>query len=53
MDATATDLGDCFTDTPDLSPYEALPVPAELFDPAKADLKPPPAIDDPQVLRRQ
>ena len=35
-DAAATDLADCFADTPDYTPYRALPVDARLFDPAVA-----------------
>ena len=35
-DAAATDLADCFTDTPDYTPYQAAPVDARLFDPAVA-----------------
>ena len=35
-DATATDLADCFSDTPDYTPYQALPVDARLFDPVVA-----------------
>ncbi len=38
-DATATDLADCFTDTPDFTPYQALPVDDRIFDPIEA-LKP-------------
>ena len=34
-DATASDLADTFTDTPDFTPYAALPVDKRLFDPAK------------------
>ena len=57
FDATATELGDCFTATPDFTPYEALPVRKELFDPEKAkepdNPEPSPAMDDPEFLRRQ
>ena len=35
-DAAATDLADCFADTPDLTPYQAIPVDARLFDPVVA-----------------
>ncbi len=56
-DAAAQDLADCFTDEPDFRPYQALPVPAEIFDPAQAreprDPKPQPAMDDPAAVRRQ
>jgi hypothetical protein len=35
-DAGATDLADLFQATPDWSPYQALPIAQELFDPHKA-----------------
>jgi DNA-binding beta-propeller fold protein YncE len=35
-DATAAGLEHCFTSEPDLTPYKALPVPKELFDPGTA-----------------
>jgi len=35
-DAGASDLADFFTDTPDFTPYRALPVDARIFDPQKA-----------------
>jgi len=35
-DAGATDLADCFTATPNLEPYDALPVDPRMFDPQKA-----------------
>lgn len=35
-DACAADLGDFFTDTPDFTPYKAVPVDARVFDPQKA-----------------
>jgi DNA-binding beta-propeller fold protein YncE len=35
-DAAAADLSDCFTTTPDATPYTATPVDAAIFDPAKA-----------------
>jgi YVTN family beta-propeller protein len=35
-DASATDLADFFTDRPDFTPYKALPVDPELFNPEKA-----------------
>ncbi len=54
FDATASDLSDCFTGTPDFSPYKALPIDANLFDPAKAreplDPAPSPRMDDPRVV---
>lgn len=57
FDAAAADLSDCFTDTPDFTPYQALPVNLQIFDPAKArepmDPKPGPRMDDPAVLQEQ
>jgi len=35
-DAGANDLGDLFTDQPDFTPYNALPVDTRIFDPEKA-----------------
>ncbi len=35
-DAGATDLSDLLTQTPDFTPYNALPADAQIFDPAKA-----------------
>lgn len=35
-DAGATDLNDFFTDTPDLTPYQALDINHDIFDPQKA-----------------
>jgi hypothetical protein len=35
-DATATDLADCFTSTPDFAPYKTIMTIPDLFDPAKA-----------------
>jgi hypothetical protein len=35
-DAGASDLHDLFTDTPDFTPYNAIPVDPRIFDPAKA-----------------
>jgi DNA-binding beta-propeller fold protein YncE len=56
-DAAAADLSDCFTDTPDFTPYQVLPVAKEIFDPALAkepmDPAPSPRMDDPRVLREQ
>jgi YVTN family beta-propeller protein len=56
-DATAADLADCFTMSPDLEPYKVRPVPAEVFEPAVArepmDPRPGPRMDDPRVLREQ
>jgi len=57
FDATAADLADCFTNEPDFTPYEALPVDPRIFDPARArdplDPKPSPRLDDPRVLEEQ
>ena len=54
FDATASDLSDCFTSTPDFTPYTALPSDSRLFDPAKAreplDPEPSPRMDDPRVV---
>lgn len=54
-DATASDLSDCFTSSPDFSPYKVLPIDERLFDPTQArdplDPKPSPRMDDPAVLR--
>ena len=36
FDAAASDLSDCFTDTPDFTPYEAIPIRKELFDAERA-----------------
>ncbi len=61
-DATATDLSDCFTVQPDLTPYDALPPDTRVFDPAKVvesglDLKAhrlrPEPLDDPATIRRE
>ncbi len=57
FDATATDLSDCFTDEPDFTPYQLLPVHQRLFDPEKAreplDPRPSPRMDDPAFLQQQ
>ena len=54
-DAAAADLSDCFTDQPDFTPYNALPVDPALFDPKKARVAkgPSPKMDDPAEIRRQ
>ncbi|MCS7026034.1 MAG: bifunctional YncE family protein/alkaline phosphatase family protein [Bryobacteraceae bacterium] len=56
-DATAADLLDCFTSTPDFTPYVVQPIRPELFDPQQAreplDPKPSPRMDDPRVLEQQ
>jgi hypothetical protein len=55
FDAMASDLSDCFTETPDFAGYEVQPVDARLFDPATArepmDPLPSPKMDDPAVVR--
>ena len=57
FDATAADLADCFQAAPDLEPYKARMVPAEVFEPEKAkgplDPQAGPRMDDPRVLREQ
>ncbi len=54
-DATAQDLADCFTNTPELTPFRALMTDKRLFDPALAkepkDPQPSPPMDDPEHLR--
>lgn len=57
-DATASDLGECFTSEPDFTPYQALPIDRALFDPAKVKdpLDPAPdspRMDDPRFIREQ
>lgn len=62
-DAGATDLADFFTATPDVTPYDALPVDRRLFDPEAAldpldeefdwqALRESPALDDVAVMQR-
>jgi len=55
-DAAASDLTDCFTETPDFSPYELRLVKKELFDPDQAreplDPRPVPRMDDPDAVRQ-
>lgn len=57
FDASASDLSDCFTTTPDFTPYTVQPIRAELFDPVKAkdpaDPKPGARMDDPRFLEEQ
>jgi len=54
-DATASDLADAFTSSPDFTSYHALPVDERLFDPATAREPlvptPSPRMDDPKVIR--
>jgi len=56
-DATAADLSDMFTETPDFQPFSLRAIRPELFDPAKArdplDPKPSPKMDDPRSVREQ
>ncbi len=55
-DASAADLADCFTDRPDLTSYDALPVDKTIFDPAKVKIDTKsrgPKMDDPAEIRRQ
>jgi DNA-binding beta-propeller fold protein YncE len=56
-DAAAADLSGCFTNTPNLAPYAALPVDAALFDPSKVKIAPNappgPRMDDPKEIERQ
>ncbi len=63
-DAAATDLSDCFTDLPDVSPYVALPSDTSIFDPEKArdplyslskgkPLPPSEPLDNPALIRRE
>ncbi len=57
FDAAAADLAECFTDQPDFTPYDVLPVDERIFDPAQArdplDPKPSPQLDDPREIREQ
>jgi DNA-binding beta-propeller fold protein YncE len=59
-DAAATDLSDMFTDTPDFTPFEALPSDTRIFDPAKVQepglemqARPSAPLDDPETIRRE
>jgi hypothetical protein len=59
-DAAATDLSDLFTDTPDFTPFEALPPDTRIFDPAKVRepglemrARPGEPLDDPETIRRE
>jgi hypothetical protein len=56
-DASATDLGGCFSASPDFEPYQLQPANLEVFDPKKAkepkDPRPSERMDDPRVLREQ
>lgn len=61
-DAGATDFADCFTATPDYTPYKALSVDPRIFDPQKAldpfdekfewkALEQSPTLDDPDAIK--
>jgi DNA-binding beta-propeller fold protein YncE len=57
-DAAASDLSDMFTDTPDLTPYIALPSDTRIFDPAKVkepglEAKPGERLDNPDLIRKE
>lgn len=56
-DAAASDLMDCFTATPDFTPFTLQPANKDLFDPETAkeplDPKPGPKMDDPRFLQEQ
>jgi DNA-binding beta-propeller fold protein YncE len=63
-DAAATDLSDCFTDIPDVTPYVALPSDLSIFDPDKArdpldvegkgqTLPPSEPLDNPARIRQE
>jgi hypothetical protein len=59
-DASATDLSDMFTGTPDFTPFEALPSDTRIFDPAKVhepglemQARPGAPLDDPETIRRE
>jgi YVTN family beta-propeller protein len=59
-DAAATDLSDLFTDTPDFTPFEALPSDTRIFDPEKIhepglemQARPGAPLDDPETIRRE
>jgi hypothetical protein len=57
FDAAAREVGECFTNEPDYTPYTLLPVDPAIFDPAAAreplDPKPGPRMDDPRELKKQ
>jgi YVTN family beta-propeller protein len=59
-DAAAADLSDMLTDTPDFTPFEALPSDMRIFDPAKVhepgvemQARPSAPLDDPETIRRE
>ena len=62
-DFGANDMGDCFTATPDFTPYKAVAVDPRIFDPQKAldpfdekfdweALKDSPKLDDPDQIKK-
>jgi len=62
-DFGVNDMGDCFTATPDFTPYNAVPVDPRVFDPQKAldpldekfdweALKESPKLDDPDEIKK-
>ena len=55
-DAAASDLADCFTNSPEFTSYKALAVDPRLFDPKTArepiDPKPSPRLDDPATVKQ-
>jgi hypothetical protein len=57
-DAAAADLSDMFTNTPDFTPYTALPSDTRIFDPAKIKepglgAKPGEPLDNPALIRKE
>jgi len=59
-DAAATGLSDMFVETPDFTPFEALPSDTRIFDPAKIhepglemQARPGAPLDDPETIRRE
>jgi hypothetical protein len=57
-DAAASDLSDMFTNTPDFTPYTALPSDTRIFDPAKVkepglQAKPGTPLDNPDLIRKE
>lgn len=59
-DASAAGLSDMFSDTPDFTPFEALPSDTRIFDPAKVrepgiemQARPGAPLDDPETIRRE
>jgi YVTN family beta-propeller protein len=57
-DAAASDLSDMFTNTPNFTPYTALPSDTRIFDPAKVkepglEAKPGEPLDNPDLIRKE